>query len=59
MPGITLMAVFGINDGTVGVMKRVSGETCPEPQISNLASNAGACMGVKAGDIIEAHISHD
>jgi S-adenosylmethionine hydrolase len=59
MPVITLMTVFGIKDGTVGVVKRVSGEICPRTQISNIVSNAMACLGVKAGDIIEAHFPHD
>jgi len=53
MPGITLMTDFGINDGTVGVVKRVSGEICPKAQISNIVSNVVACLGVKAGDGIE------
>lgn len=59
MPGITLMTGLGIKDGTVGVTKRVSGDACPKTQILHIASNAGAYLGVKAGDIIEAHISHD
>ncbi|MFT3895146.1 MAG: hypothetical protein QM730_26270 [Anaerolineales bacterium] len=59
MPGITLMTAFGINDGTVGVTKRASGDASSQAQISQIASNAGASLGVKAGDIIEAHCSHD
>ena len=59
MPGITLMTTLGINAGTVGVVKRAGGEMRPAIQILQFASNAGACSGVKAGDIIEAHISHD
>ena len=59
MPGITLMTGFGIKDGTVGVTERVRGEIYPRTQISHIVSNAWACLGVKAGDIIEAHIPHD
>lgn len=59
MPGITMMTGFGIKDGTVGVKKRVSGGIYPITHSSNITSNVGACSGVKAGGIIEAHISHD
>jgi len=59
MPDITLMTGFGIKEDTVGVTERVSGGICPTTQISHIVSNALACLGVKAGDTIEAHISHD
>jgi hypothetical protein len=59
MPGITLVTVSGINDGTVEVMMRASGKFCPRLQNSLITSNAGTWSGVKAGEIIEAHFLHD
>ena len=48
----------GIDDGPGDVKNRVSGEFCPRKHISYSDSNPGAYLGVKAGDIIEAYISH-
>jgi S-adenosylmethionine hydrolase len=47
MPGITLMTDPGIKDGTVGVVKRVSGEICPTTQISFISSNEGVLWVLK------------
>jgi hypothetical protein len=59
MSAITLMTDFGIKDGTVGVTRQMSGENCPTTQSPTIVSNAVACLSVKAGENIEAHIPHD